>query len=381
MSAIGDNIRIIRKRKGMTQEELAMQIGVTPQAISRWEAGGGLPDISMIVPLAQVLSVSTDMIFGMNDSSYNEADFWDLKDITGKMFSFDRPFESSVEICEFLLDKIQKTPNSYEVLVLFVEKTADLSRYVGGFSKQPKQEDEKRVKWNRIREYAVKYGMQVIRFSNLRQLEEKVHFALAWIYMHECDFASARTHIEALPSVASDRLQERLLGYLAFYEEGFNKQKDVVMKNFQNLVRTVNKEMLYFMQTYCTKAPEEAVFFSKWAIKVIKSFMENDYMRISCTGILRDFHKYTIRAYLKRQRIEEAANQWTQLKEDMKNQHKYFQLILNDRGMLEKYTDHQISHMDKYTEEFMNNKQKEILEQIKRWHAKEVYEAFVHAID
>lgn len=57
---LGNNIRIARKRMGLTQEELAMQIGVTAQAVSRWESEAGLPDTSLIVPLVQALQISTD---------------------------------------------------------------------------------------------------------------------------------------------------------------------------------------------------------------------------------------------------------------------------------------------------------------------------------
>ena len=62
MNLIGNNIKIIRKQIGLTQEELALHIGVTPQAVSRWENGTGMPDISMVVPLAKTLNVSTDYL-------------------------------------------------------------------------------------------------------------------------------------------------------------------------------------------------------------------------------------------------------------------------------------------------------------------------------
>lgn len=49
----------------MTQDELAAKIGVTPQAISKWEKDTGLPDIRQIVPLATVFRVSTDVLLGV----------------------------------------------------------------------------------------------------------------------------------------------------------------------------------------------------------------------------------------------------------------------------------------------------------------------------
>lgn len=44
---------------------MALHIGVTPQAVSRWENGTGMPNISMVVPLAKTLNVSTDYLFGL----------------------------------------------------------------------------------------------------------------------------------------------------------------------------------------------------------------------------------------------------------------------------------------------------------------------------
>ena len=54
----GAAIKQLREKCGMTQTELADRIGVSNKAVSKWETGKGLPDISLLQPLAQTLKVS-----------------------------------------------------------------------------------------------------------------------------------------------------------------------------------------------------------------------------------------------------------------------------------------------------------------------------------
>jgi len=54
----GSAIRTMREGKGLNQAELAERIGVTPKAVSKWETGKGLPDISLLQPLAAALDTS-----------------------------------------------------------------------------------------------------------------------------------------------------------------------------------------------------------------------------------------------------------------------------------------------------------------------------------
>lgn len=61
---IGNKIRELRKAKGVTQETLASALGITGQAISRWEAGGSYPDMEMIPTIANYFSISIDELFG-----------------------------------------------------------------------------------------------------------------------------------------------------------------------------------------------------------------------------------------------------------------------------------------------------------------------------
>ncbi len=55
---IGKFIAELRKEKGMTQLELANRLGITDRAVSKWENGRGLPDLSLIKPLCEELSIS-----------------------------------------------------------------------------------------------------------------------------------------------------------------------------------------------------------------------------------------------------------------------------------------------------------------------------------
>ena len=61
---IGAIIKKLRAENNITQDTLATAIGVTPQAISRWESEGGYPDIELLPALADFFSVSTDELLG-----------------------------------------------------------------------------------------------------------------------------------------------------------------------------------------------------------------------------------------------------------------------------------------------------------------------------
>ena len=54
----GTTIKRLREAKGMTQAELALRVGVSDKAVSKWETAKGLPDITLLEPLAGALEVS-----------------------------------------------------------------------------------------------------------------------------------------------------------------------------------------------------------------------------------------------------------------------------------------------------------------------------------
>ena len=64
---LGQKIRELRRRDGRTQEALAETLGVTAQAVSRWESGGSYPDMEMIPAIANYFHISIDELFGYHD--------------------------------------------------------------------------------------------------------------------------------------------------------------------------------------------------------------------------------------------------------------------------------------------------------------------------
>ena len=63
---LGEKIRELRRQKNVSQEVLAQAMGVTFQAVSKWETGAAMPDVCLIPALASFFEVSTDELFDYN---------------------------------------------------------------------------------------------------------------------------------------------------------------------------------------------------------------------------------------------------------------------------------------------------------------------------
>ena len=62
METLNERIKQLRKEKGLTQSQLADELGVTDKAVSKWEVGEANPDISLLVKLAEVFNVTVDYL-------------------------------------------------------------------------------------------------------------------------------------------------------------------------------------------------------------------------------------------------------------------------------------------------------------------------------
>ena len=79
---LGENIKTIRKSKGLSQQELAVKLDVVRQTISKWEQGLSVPDSDMLISLSEVLETPVSTLLGVN-VVVSEAE--DLKAICAKL--------------------------------------------------------------------------------------------------------------------------------------------------------------------------------------------------------------------------------------------------------------------------------------------------------
>ncbi len=105
---LADNIRAFRKQRSLTQEQLSEVLGVTAGAVYKWEAKLSVPDLSLIVEMADFFDTSVDVLLGyeMRDN-HQEAAVVRLK-----QYLHDKDGEGISEAEKFL----KKYPNSFEIV-------------------------------------------------------------------------------------------------------------------------------------------------------------------------------------------------------------------------------------------------------------------------
>lgn len=120
---IGNKIAALRKEKDLTQVELADQMMVSYQAVSNWERGNSLPDISKLVELSQILGVSIEELLDSDKGAH----------IVEKMISHPEEvsFNEAVKIAPILKpSKVEEIVEETRIEVLDPELLIDIAPYI-----------------------------------------------------------------------------------------------------------------------------------------------------------------------------------------------------------------------------------------------------------
>ncbi len=138
---IGNQIKQLRQRRGITQEEMAQHFGVTPQAVSKWERGVATPDIGLLPDLSAYFGVTIDDLFALSDETRMERIqnmLWDVRYL----------YQADVDAArEFLLEKARREPNNGRPHELLADMENHIARehmsYAAEYAKESLRRDPK----------------------------------------------------------------------------------------------------------------------------------------------------------------------------------------------------------------------------------------------
>lgn len=211
---IGKIIKYLRKERNWTQKELAERIGVTTQAISKWESEAGLPDISQIVPLASVFGVSADVLFGISQNNEDEEAIKIIKEARAYCRS-----EANLENCRLwrnrLLEGLKYYPTNTKLLMECLESGICLS--------YPANEMYDKENGKDIYLETVKHAKLVEKYS--RNINDIMRANMITVLLHSAygDFETANEQAKKFPT-RCDMTDNCMKSYIAESEKEYNNQ-------------------------------------------------------------------------------------------------------------------------------------------------------------
>ncbi len=208
---IGKKIKELRKQRGITQEQLAESIGVSFQAVSKWENNIAFPDITLVPILASYFGVTTDELLGFSLSKVE----LEVESIAEEAYGFR---ESNPQTSrEILVEGLKKYPDNATLLGSLL--------YVLNYSENP---DETIAVANKIIENGVRNDLKFDAFR-----------FLAYAYKVKGDLNGAKAAIEQIPEIYFNKLTE--MAYLMSGDEKFEAAEKQKIVSFENMIQMMWK--------------------------------------------------------------------------------------------------------------------------------------------
>lgn len=121
---IGARIKSLRLAASMTQEQLALKLGVSAQAVSKWEGGTNMPDIQMLPELSVIFGITIDELFDMSDDSRLKR-IENMLDLDNIRFIPEEEFHRSERYLQDCRKKENLNPRATLLLAMLYNKRAD----------------------------------------------------------------------------------------------------------------------------------------------------------------------------------------------------------------------------------------------------------------
>ena len=247
------NIYTLRKDKKITQAQLAEKIGVSEQAVSKWENDQCSPDVSLFPIIADYFGVSIDRLFGYHMNSYAE-------EVKAIIKAADDSMDTYKEI-EIISEGLKKFPNSPDLKISLAFSLSMVNR-------MSKDENEKREAVQK----AIKLCTEVVdTCGDNKQVDSALHM-LTRIYNETGNYEKAE---EAISKISADRYRDRIVGMVSMLggKKCYVEQEQFAEDSLWNLYWTMSHIFEYMTHSYTqNKQYEKAIAFFDAHEKLLSIF-------------------------------------------------------------------------------------------------------------
>ena len=265
--SIGKTIKDLRKSRGLTQEELAERIGVTAQAISKWENESGMPDLSQIVPLAHIFGVSTDTLLGTGDIKKNE----DVSEILGRAQSkltFPLTIECLTDKYNVLLEGLKIYPNNFTLILQCMEIEISLA-----YPLNPVY-DAKNAK--ALCEACEKHANTIFSYDDNVNRILRARMIMLMLYCANGKFEEARRQAEKFPSRADFNIH-KMYSIHAHWQKDYKTEITSWQFYIMNLLHALLYGAVSLGKAYdLTEEPEKAMDIYERLIRILDIIFEGE---------------------------------------------------------------------------------------------------------
>jgi len=265
--SIGKTIKDLRKSRGLTQEELAERIGVTAQAISKWENESGMPDLSQIVPLAHIFGVSTDTLLGTGDIKKNEDVSEILRRAQSKL-TFPLTIECLTDKYNVLLEGLEIYPNNFKLLINCMEIEISLAY------PQNSVYDAKNAK--ALYEACEKHANTIFSYDDNVNRILRARMIMLMLYCANGKFEEARRQAEKFPSRADFNIH-KMYSIHAHWQKDYETEITSWQFYIMNLLYALLYGAVSLGKAYdLTEEPEKAMDIYERLIRILDIIFEGE---------------------------------------------------------------------------------------------------------
>lgn len=265
---MGQIIRRLRKERNLTQEELAEQLGVTFQAVSKWENDSGMPDISQVVPIAHVFGVSTDVLFGTFGTNDTE-EVWKIVNNAQALLSRPLTAQSLYNKYQAVKEGLKLYPNNSILLMHCLETGIALS-----YPENEELYDKEHAET--IYHECIKYANLVISYSKNISDVFRAHMIMVMLHSAYGNFDKANYHAEQFPYRADFNIHV-MYAYYAHWKKNYRLESQSCQYGIVHYLEGILRITTRLAKSYMLKEKyEDAAKTVETSLELINCIFKDD---------------------------------------------------------------------------------------------------------